>query len=48
MGQTSSGRYLKMVFVPDADGKGGFVVTAYDLAGKSLKAYRRAKRRKRR
>jgi hypothetical protein len=48
MGQTLAGRYLKVVFVPDADGKGGFVVTAYDLTGKSLKAYRRVQRRKRR
>jgi len=31
MGQTSAGRYLKVVFVPDPDGDGGFVVTAYDI-----------------
>ena len=48
MGQTSVGRYLKVVFVPDPDGDGGFVVTAYDLRGKGLKAYRRNKRRKQR
>ena len=48
MGQTSAGRYLKVVFVPDPDGQGGFVVTAYDLQGKGLKAYRRNKRRKKR
>jgi hypothetical protein len=46
MGQTSSGRYLKVVFVPDPNGASGFVVTAYEQRGKSLKAYRRATRRK--
>ena len=48
MGQTSAGRYLKVVFVPDPDGAGGFVVTAYELQGKGLQAYRRATRRRRR
>lgn len=48
MGQTSAGRYLKVVFVPDADGDSGFVVTAYQLRGKALKAYRRARKRKKR
>jgi hypothetical protein len=48
MGQTSAGRYLKVVFVPDPDGDSGFVVTAYELRGKGLKAYRRNKRRKKR
>ena len=48
MGQTSAGRYLKVVFVPDPDGDSGFVVTAYELRGKRLQAYRRARRRKKR
>jgi hypothetical protein len=48
LGQTSAGRHLKVVFVPDPEGDGGFVVTAYDIRGKSLKAYRRNKRRKNR
>ena len=48
MGQTSAGRHLKIVFVPDPEGDGGFVVTAYELRGKGLKAYRRDKRRKKR
>ena len=47
MGQTSAGRYLKVVFVPDTEG-GGFIVTAYELRGNGLKAYRRDKRRKKR
>jgi hypothetical protein len=48
MGQTSAGRYLKVVFVPDFDGASGFVVTAYELRGKGLRAYRRATRRRKR
>ena len=48
MGQTSAGRYLKVVFVPDPNGASGFVVTAYELRGKGLRAYRRATRRKKR
>ena len=48
MGQTSAGRYLKVVFVPDPGGNSGFVVTAYQLGGKRLQAYRRATRRKKR
>jgi hypothetical protein len=48
MGQTSAGRYLKVVFVPDPYGTSGFVVTAYQLRGKGLRAYRRATRRKKR
>ena len=45
IGQTSAGRYLRVVYVPDPDGKGVFVVTAYPLTGKPLKAYRRRKKR---
>jgi hypothetical protein len=48
MGQTLAGRYLKVVFVPDPTPGSGFVVTAYQLRGKALKAYRRMRRRKRR
>jgi hypothetical protein len=47
-GQTSAGRPLKVVFVPDDIAESGFVVTAYELRGKALKAYRRAMRRNRR
>lgn len=48
LGQTLAGRYLKVVFTPDEGGQSGFVVTAYELRGKALKAYRRARRRKKR
>ena len=48
LGQTSAGRPLKVVYVPDDDPDSGFVVTAFELRGKALKAYRRAVRRRRR
>ena len=46
LGQTQAGRYLRVVYVPDEVGDGVFVVTAYPLAGKQLKAFRRRKRRR--
>lgn len=46
LGQTAAGRQLKVVYVPDKGAESIFVVTAYELRGKALKAYRRAKRRK--
>jgi Domain of unknown function (DUF4258) len=45
LGQTSAGRHLRVIYVPEPDGV--FVVTAYDLVGKPLLAYRRRRRRKR-
>ncbi len=45
-GQTLSGRYLKVIYVPDEEGDSVFVITAYDLRGKALKAFRRRQRRK--
>jgi len=47
LGQTAAGRYLKVIYSRDAIGGGVFVITAYDLAGKPLKGYRRRQRRKR-
>lgn len=46
LGQTEAGRYLRVVYVPDNEGDGVFVITAYPLAGKQLKAFRRRKRRR--
>jgi hypothetical protein len=43
--QTSAGRYLRVIYVTEVDGV--FVITAYELTGKPLLAYRRRKRRKR-
>jgi hypothetical protein len=48
LGQTASGRYLQVVFVPDDDRSGAYVMTAYELVGRALKAHRRRRRRKRR
>lgn len=44
LGQTGAGRYLQVVYVPDSDRLSVFVVTAYDLKGKALAAYRRRRR----
>ncbi len=46
LGQTVDGRYLRVIYVPDEEGDGVFVVTAYPLAGKQLKAFRRRQRRR--
>lgn len=46
LGVTSRGRHLQVVYVPDLETRGVFVVTAYDLKGKALSAYRRRRRRK--
>jgi hypothetical protein len=48
IGQTAAGRYLKVIYAPDAGSDSAFVITAYDLTGKPLIAYRRRQRRKRR
>jgi hypothetical protein len=46
VGQTETGRHLKVVYVPDPIPQSVFVITAYDLVGKPLAAYRRRRRRK--
>jgi hypothetical protein len=46
LGQTSSGRYLRVIYVPDPGGRSAFVVTAYELRGKQLTAFRRRRRRR--
>ncbi len=46
IGQTNGGRYLHVIYVPDADGDGAFVITAYPIRGQQLKAFRRRRRRK--
>lgn len=46
IGQTQTGRYLRVIYVPDAGTDGIFLITAYELIGKPLTAYRRRKRRK--
>lgn len=44
IGQTRAGRYLRVIYIPDPEPGSVFVITAYDLAGKPLKAYRRRRR----
>ena len=46
VGQTSAGRYLRIIYVPDPEPESVFVITAYELAGKPLLAYRRRKRKR--
>jgi len=46
LGRTLGGRLLRVIVVPDQDGQGVFVVTAFDLAGKPLKAFRRRQRKR--
>ena len=46
IGQTRSGRYLRVVYVPDPEPGSVFVITAYDLRGKPRLAYRRRRRRR--
>jgi len=47
LGQTEAGRYLQVVYVPDAVGDGAFVVTAHALTPKAKRAFRRRRRRRR-
>ena len=46
LGQTASGRYLRVIYVPDPEPDSVFVITAYDLTGKPLAAFRRRRRKK--
>jgi hypothetical protein len=41
IGQTRAGRYLRVIFAPDPGSDGSFIITAYELKGKPLTAYRR-------
>jgi hypothetical protein len=46
LGQTSAGRYLRIVYVPDQEPDSVFVITAYELSGKPLAAYRKRRKKK--
>jgi hypothetical protein len=46
LGQARTGRHLRVIYVPDPEPESVFVITAYELTGKPLKAYRRRRRRK--
>ena len=44
VGQSEAGRYLRVIYVPDPVPGSVFVITAYDLGEKALKALRRRRR----
>ena len=46
IGQTSGGRFLRVIYVPDSPPESALVLTAYELRGKPLLAYRRRLRRR--
>jgi len=46
IGKTRAGRYLRVIYVPDPEPERVFVITAYELRGKPLFAYRRRLRKK--
>ncbi len=46
IGKTSGDRYLRVIYAPDPEPNSIFVITAYELRGKSLIAFRRRRRRK--
>jgi hypothetical protein len=47
LGQTSAGRYLRIIYVPDPEPASVFVITGYDLGPKAKHALRRRRKRKR-
>lgn len=44
IGQTKTGRYLRVIYVQEVASNSAFVITAYELKGKPLFAYRRRKK----
>jgi len=46
VGQTEAGRYLQVIYTPDPQPDSVFVITAYELRGKPLAAYKRRQRRR--
>lgn len=46
IGRTRAGRVLRVIVSFDNDGEGVFVITAFEVEGKSLKALRRRLRRR--
>ena len=46
IGRTEAGRYLRVIYVADRDPGQVFVITAYELTGKPLVAFRRRMRRR--
>jgi hypothetical protein len=46
IGRTRAGRCLRVIYVPDPEPDSLFVITAYDVRGKPLTAFRRRLRRR--
>jgi hypothetical protein len=46
IGQTRAGRYLRVVYVPDPEPQSLFVITAFDLGRKALRALKRRRKKK--
>jgi hypothetical protein len=46
LGKTHAGRFLRVIYVLDPVPGSAFVISAYDLTGKPLAAYRRRRRKK--
>jgi hypothetical protein len=46
VGRTAGGRYVRVIYVPDPQPDSVFVITAYELRGRPLAAYRRRRKRK--
>ena len=46
IGQSRAGRCIRVIYVPDPELDSVFVITAYQLSGKALFAYRRRRRKK--
>lgn len=47
IGQTEAGRYVRVIYVSDPAPDSVFVITAYPLGWKALRALRRRRRRRR-
>jgi len=46
LGKTGDGRFLRVIYVADPGPQSVFVITAYELEGKPLAAYKRRRRKK--
>jgi hypothetical protein len=46
LGRSQAGRYLRVIYVPDTAPGSVFVITAYPLGPKAMRALRRRRRRK--
>jgi hypothetical protein len=46
IGKTFGGKVLKVIYVPDPTPNSVFIITAYELRGKPLTAFRRRRKRK--